>query len=279
MVIRSIGRALGVTREDLDFFIDRAATLSRVHSVNALERMTGACVPKPKDLYELPIVINSFNRLDSLREQIAWLEKSGCKNITILDNASSYQPLLEYLAKTKHRVEHLGRNIGPMSLWQTDHFKEFGKNYYVYTDPDIIGVEECPPDFLEYFYEILRTHPLLEKIGFGLKLDDLPDHYDKKQQVLKWEQQFWDKPRGDDLYNATIDTTFAMYRPYAKGGSECVSIRSGGQYLARHVPWYSDSANPTEEDRFYEASIDKGTSHWMSTDIIQRAKKSSATKD
>ena len=108
---------------------------------------------------------------------------------------------------------------------------------------------------------MLRENPLVEKVGFGLTLDDLPDSYDKKEKVLQWEQQFWDKPVGKGLYNATIDTTFAMYRPYAKGASECVSIRSGAPYVARHLPWYADSANPTDEDRFYEASIGKGTSH------------------
>ena len=44
------------------------------------------------------------------------------------------------------------KNLGYLSLWKTELYNKFKKkNYYVYTDPDILPTSECPDDFLDYF--------------------------------------------------------------------------------------------------------------------------------
>ena len=40
---------------------------------------------------DVPIVINNFNRLDSLKRLIAGLESRGYRNIHIIDKTTSYQ--------------------------------------------------------------------------------------------------------------------------------------------------------------------------------------------
>ena len=37
----------------------------------------------------------------------------------------------------------------------------------------------------------LRGYPGYKKAGFGLRIDDLPDHYRLKQEVIVWESRFW----------------------------------------------------------------------------------------
>ena len=51
---------------------------------------------KTKDFRKIPIIINNFNRLTYLKDLIFFLEKNGYVNIVVIDNASTYPPLLEY---------------------------------------------------------------------------------------------------------------------------------------------------------------------------------------
>lgn len=216
------------------------------------------------NILETPIIINNFNRLDCLLKQIAWLEKAGLKNIYIVDNASSYPPLLDFYEKTNYTVFKLNKNIGFLALWKTIIFQRFANNYYVYTDPDIIPTETCPTNALQYFYSLFKEFPTKDKIGFGLVINDLPNYYKLKEKVIKWETQFWQKEIKLDIYDAPIDTTFALYKPNVKGGSGLNAIRTGEPYTARHLGWYVNSNNLTEEDRFYINTVNSSSS-WTNT--------------
>ena len=61
-----------------------------------------------------------------------------------------------------------------------------------------------------------------------------------------------------------IDTTFAVYKPYFIGepiDPDCFCIRTGYPYSVRHLPWYMNSAKPTEEELYYLGHI-KTLTHW-----------------
>ena len=111
------------------------------------------------------------------------------------------------------------------------------------------------------FKRTLEQHPDIDKVGFSLKIDDLPNHYRHKKNVLLWEGQFWHDKISNKLYRAPIDTTFAMYRP-GQGHENGKSLRTAPPYEARHLPWYQDSRNPSEEDRHYAANADRLISNW-----------------
>ncbi len=226
----------------------------------------GINLENTKKIKKIPIIINNRNRYTYLLQVISWLEKNGYANIYIIDNASTYPPLLDYYSATKYKVFRLKENIGHLALWQTGIIKQFVNNYYIYTDPDILPIEECPGNVMEVFMQILKKHEEIEKVGFGLKIDDLPDYYAHKKKVLDWEVQFWEKPIEKDLYDAHIDTTFALYRPFTDKGPAIKSYRTGGEYMARHLPWYEDSKNPTEENIYYKNHIKKGASHWINAE-------------
>lgn len=220
-------------------------------------------VKKVQDQSNTPIIINNFNRLTFLRLLIERLEKCGYKNIYIIDNASTYPPLLEYYNNIPYKIFRLKDNVGFLSLWETGIYKQFKNQYFVYTDSDVIPSDECPNDFLTYFYDLMERYPRASKVGFSLKIDDLPDTFKNKSKVLEWESKFWKNPLDVDLYRAAIDTTFALYRPNVKGGAyfHDFMIRTAGKYSARHLPWYNDDNNPSEEERYYIANARTST-HW-----------------
>jgi len=237
----------------------------------------------------LPIFINSYNRLDCLKNLLGWFEKFDSPNITIIDNNSTYEPLLEFYEKTNHNVYRIGENYGPYSLWEKSDKSESGlyekfelqDKFFILTDPDVVPIDECPTDIFEYFNEILVKNPNIEKIGLGLKLDDIPEHYPLRNKVLRTENQYWpmsikthyggseqnmefeiyqgnefqgDGEHRSKLFHAPLDTTFCMIRPGFKrhGWSPAeTTLRSGYPYVARHLAWYMDGNNPTEEDKFY----------------------------
>jgi hypothetical protein len=216
-----------------------------------------------KDIKDIPVIINNRNRYTYLLQLIGWLEKNGYTNIHIIDNDSTYPQLLDYYSNTKHSIHRLKENVGHLALWKTGLIKQFQKDYYIYTDPDVLPIDECPGNVISFFMEQLNKYPHVEKVGFGLKIDDLPDCYIHKKEVIDWENKFWQKQIAENLYDAQIDTTFALYRPYTNGAIWVQrSLRTGGKYIAQHLPWYEDSFNPTEENLYYTTNIRQGASHW-----------------
>ena len=219
-----------------------------------------------------PVFVNCRDRLAPLRELVAWLERAGCDEIYFVDNDSAYEPLLEYYRTTPHTVIRLGENYGKFSLWQAPGVLDRANGrHFVYTDPDIVPVEECPLDALERFRHLLDRYPQVNKVGFGLKIDDLPDHYRHRETVRTWEQEMWRWPVERGAYYAPIDTTFALYRPGAPAARP--AIRTGPPYVARHEAWYMDTQAPTEEQAFYAARAAfatahaTGMAHWTSAEL------------
>lgn len=208
---------------------------------------------KIKNGKEIPIIINNFNRLTSLQLLTNALTSRGYTNIYILDNASTYPPLLEYYKTCPFTVFQLSQNLGFKALWKSPLKRRFCNDYYIYTDSDVVPADYCPNDFIDYFLKELKQHPLARKVGFSLRINNIPDFYAHKEKVLKQEKQYYAQPSGKKLYRAPIDTTFALYRPRV-GLSRSRSVeayRTAFPYQAEHLPWYNDSANLSEEERYY----------------------------
>ncbi len=216
------------------------------------------------DYREIPVFINARDLVTPLKRQVTWLLEAGYSRIYILDNDSSYPPLLEYYAAIRDDVTvlPLGANVGHTALWDLEILKALDiTTPFVYTDPDIIPIDECPGQVLEFFLEVLHAYPHKTKVGFGLMISDLPDYYRWKQKVIAWESQFWEMQLTPTLlYDASIDTTFALYRPGS--AYDLSGIRSGFPYLARHYPWYEDTDRPSAEQLYYVQHAKLGTNNW-----------------
>lgn len=203
----------------------------------------------------IPIIVNNRDRFTMLKKMMEWLVQIENTYIVILDNDSTYEPLLEYYKKIKDiaQIKYLKANLGSTALYKVKEQDNHKSDLFIYTDPDLAPIEECPNDFIEHFKKPLIEHKF-NKVGFGLKIDDLPDCYDLKQKVIKWENQYWQHSFNSQFFHAGIGATFALYhKSHISGHTHNVHncLRSKHPYLLRHLPWYLDSENLDEEQLYY----------------------------
>lgn len=206
-------------------------------------------------VYNIPVIINNFNRLTFPLQLLEFLEKCGFTNIVILDNNSTYPKLLKFYENCKYEVIRQHVNHGHLAFWKSGLYHKYKWNYFIYTDADVVPIEECPEDFIVHFVSLLTKNYQLDKIGFGIKIDDLPDSFSLKKKVTDYEKRYWKKEVAQNVYDAPIDTTFALYKPFStlrRGEIYTLkAFRTGPPYLVRHLPWYVDSLNLSEEESYY----------------------------
>jgi hypothetical protein len=221
------------------------------------------------DIKRTPVFITSFNRPRYLSLLVSWLEENDFENIIILDNASTYPPLLDYLSRSPHQVHSFPSNLGHLALWRSGQLTHIvNKIPFILTDCDIIPDIDCPDDFIELFFHLLLSNPDLTKVGFSLRIDNLPDHYISRGDVIAHESVFWRDQRSDGHFNAPIDTTFALYKPNISPEHPewFRSIRTAPPYSALHLPWYENSRHLDNEEIFYRTRATSLT-HWTSSNF------------
>jgi hypothetical protein len=220
-------------------------------------------MPAERDWFGTPIFILNFNQVSHLRRQVAWLLRAGYRNLTVLDNHSTYPPLLRYYEEMTSRSEiavvRRSSNESKSTVWD-EHLRELDEPF-VLTTSDVVPDECCPADVVARLASHLRESPQLYKAGLGLRIDDLPDCYMHRDKVIVKQSEYWRIPAAPGLFLAPIDFTFALYRRGGRFGW-APAVRTGWPCLARHEPWYSDSANRTEEEAYYEATIAPGRGSW-----------------
>jgi hypothetical protein len=216
---------------------------------------------------QYPVIITVRDRLSPLVQLLEWLDGVGQHDIWLCDNASTYEPMVKFLANTSHRVVLNERNLGHRAPWLSGLVAELGADRpFIISDPDVVPCESSPKDAVDYFVETLRVNPHIDKVGFSLRLDDLPAHFAHRDDVIAWERQFWTNQFYPGFFFAPIDTTFAVYRA-GLGHQNGRSLRSQPPYEARHLPWYEDTAHPTEEHTYYVKHADRLISNWNSDRI------------
>jgi hypothetical protein len=209
----------------------------------------------------VPIFICAKDRNTMLKAVVDRLHEQGYDNLTIIDTGSTWPGMLEYLDACGVPVERVEVKVLPhRAIWSCGVLEKHGLvgKPYVYTDCDVMPDEGCPDDWCERLAGLLEKYPKYAKAGLGLRIDDLPVCYDKAQRVRGWEARFWSNPLEWEVYEAEIDTTLALYRGGQAGFA--LGIRTGGKYVARHLPWYSDTANLSREDIYYRENRREG--HW-----------------
>ena len=209
---------------------------------------------------DVPIFINSRDRLNCLRQLLSWLLRAGYRNIHILDNASTYAPLLDYyksIAKIQGiHVVYLP-NLGYQALWQSGVLDQLSiETVYVYTDSDVVPRTECPLDIVRRLFLLLRRYPFADKAGPGIIFDDVT--FWDRERVKMIHPRFYQVPVGRNVYFAPVDTTFALYRP-VRSYRIFSSLRTTGDMMIRHLPWYLDRDHLPEDERYYIEHADSSS--------------------
>jgi len=241
--------------------------LTTKHLFNYIIRETNV-----KDTY---IFICNYNRLEPTKQLVKTLTDRGYNNIVILDNGSTYQPLLDwYSTLNTDQVYFCKSNYGPEALDCVRHYEpEFQEKYnhivlnqyHVYTDSDVVPVDEVPDSFIDDMIELCKKYEI-PKLGLSLKIDDIPDHFILKDRIIKHESSFFEREYIIDekcqLFKAPVDTTFAVNSPGLPCGYSDFAYRAAGNYFARHTPWYYDSSNLPDDEKYYLQHIQGQRPHW-----------------
>jgi glycosyltransferase involved in cell wall biosynthesis len=198
----------------------------------------------------IEVVINNRNRLTTTKELVEnLLRLNPDEKIIIIDNGSKYPPLLDWYNNIRSYVDvRMNKNDGHLAVWATRLWEELGE-YFVYTDSDIQVNPEFPVDWKEIMLDYGKKYDVI-KVALALRLDDIPNHYRYKNQVLRNEARWWLNQLEPDVYTADTDTTFSLIK---NNGDNCYnSVRLAHKNLiARHVPWYYNLDTLNEEERYY----------------------------
>ena len=203
---------------------------------------------------DVPIFINARDRLGVMKKLIDWILDAGYRKLIILDNNSTYPPLLEYYSvlerDSRVKIILLGKNLGYKALWLSGVLERLQiATPYVYTDPDILPIERCPKDFVKQMMKILDANHEIRKVGLGLVTEDIT-FFNREECQKNAAKLFNGTQVGDNLYFAQVDTTFAIYSN-VRHYSLRFSLRTTGNLRAYHLPWYYDYDNLPDDEKYY----------------------------
>lgn len=199
---------------------------------------------------KIPVIINNRNLLTWVRAMVGRIKKyDGVGDIIIVDNASTYEPLLEWYDTSPCDIV-FKENLGHYGAWNSGVAASLDCRYYVVTDPDM-GLEGTPDDTLLYLRSRLESNIKLGKVGLGLEWEDVPESSVYYRHLQTYEKPRWENSpvTSDGVYTGVqVDTTFAMY-PFGAG-----YFIGGGStpkpYTAKHFPWFYTVAEREADAEF-----------------------------
>ena len=186
----------------------------------------------------ITVIINNRDLLAwprAMVEKIATLD--GVAEIIILDNGSTYRPLLAWYKTLPLRVAFL-ENLGHTAPWTSGVIDGLATDLYVVTDPDL-DLSALPQDTLLRMAEHLARCPEAGKIGLSLATDGIPADSPYAQHVAHHAMRSANAPARDDgLIAFPVDTTFALYDRRVLNEYRIRGLRTPAPYVARHLPWH-----------------------------------------
>jgi glycosyltransferase involved in cell wall biosynthesis len=215
----------------------------------------------------IPVIINNRNFLTWPKAMVERISRyDGVGEIIIVDNGSTYPPLLEWYKTNPCKVIYQA-NLGMTAPWSCQAVNNLKAKYYVVTDPDM-GLEDTPDDTLLYLKDKLESMKDLEKVGLGLDWQIVESKSPYYERLHRLEKARWEKSKiENDVYiDVNIDTTFALY-------SKQVYFIGGGSttfpYVARHYPWELslEEARNNEEFKYYIDSATSASSYKLIVNI------------
>ncbi len=219
-----------------------------------------------------PIVILNRDRLYPIIEQVTVLKSKGYNNIIVIDNQSTYPPLMEWYAKGEVDVFHnnLTENschaFRDLVLQGHPKFTNIVSDWYVFNDSDIIPLDDVPENFIEDLKNYAIKHNKT-KVGMFIKIDDLDMTYPLNKWVHSYESIYWTNPivdNGIELYPHPIDTTFAIHAPNTLPTWSNNTLRVGVPYIVKHTPFYYNPEDLPDDEKYYLQHMNKKSSNWSS---------------
>lgn len=201
-----------------------------------------------------PIFLTNMNRLTTIKKMVEDLFKMNSDaNITIIDNASTYPPLIEWYKEIEKDIKIIRHDInrGPWCFFYSHISSKVDSEYYIYSDADLELNPNMPYNWQEIMFDVLKRYE--RKASLALKLSDVPEG-ELKKHITNHQQICWYKTEEPDIYRAVTDMTFSM--DAKNKGYRYESMRLAGDFECRHIPWYLDFNNLPEEELYYLNHLD-----------------------
>lgn len=222
------------------------------------------------DWKDTPVILTNKNRLDvGFKNQVNWYLETGMRAITVIDNGSTYPPLLDFYKTVEKDITLFRPEVdlgwrGGWAFWDLGLNKAYTTPVLI-SDSDCVPDEQCPKDLVPILLEILDEFPNCRKVSPGVRIDDIPDHFSRKKEVIDGESCQWvdkvPRSKAPEIYNAHTDTTTTLC---ADGGViqwNDQQFRTGFPYVIKHTPWYLNGS--TDEEKYYAAHLGTGWSYWQ----------------
>ena len=201
----------------------------------------------------IPIILLNRDRLTTTERLVDQLVMLGYDDITILDMDSTYPELLAWYDSCPYIKIIWHKNTGHKALWSDNILKEYFSQYpwVAISDSDIELNQGTPRGFIEELVSIAKDYRV-DKAGLAIRIDDIPES-EYSQSIHAIEDRYWLrrlKHPTRKVYDAILDTTFSVVRtdtPYMWGPA----VRVAGMFTCRHIPWYNDFKNLSEEEQYY----------------------------
>jgi hypothetical protein len=130
----------------------------------------------------IPIFIIAYNQYTYVKSMVEQLRdpKFPRMKIYVIDNKSTYQPLIDYLKTIENDVTVLRqeKNYGH-KVYERDEIIALGGDKYVVTDPDLLLNPNLPLNFLEIMANLSDEYKT-NKMGFAL---DITNNIDLKRRL------------------------------------------------------------------------------------------------
>ncbi|HHT9135818.1 MAG TPA: hypothetical protein ACFYEK_01095 [Candidatus Wunengus sp. YC60] len=222
------------------------------------------------------VFIMNFQWYTWPKKQAEFLTACG-HNVVIVDNNSTYPPLLEWYKKCPYRVIHTGDfplKVQNRFIWEMGLHDLVADNYYAVTDADM-ELHWLPKDFTDYLIHDIARNPEILKSGLSIRTDDLPDNpYANFYKAS--ERDNFPTPDKYGFHNVQVDTTFAVYskercnnidKMWRKPGSTVTNWLDDeyfyrahrSPFAVRHLPWYLTPETLTEEQLHHIKSAKYGS--------------------
>lgn len=201
-----------------------------------------------------PIYLTNMNRLTTTKKMVEDLFRmNGNADITIIDNASTYPPLLEWYKEVEKDIKIIRHDVnrGPWSFFYSGIHSKVESDHYVYSDADLELNPDMPYNWQEIMFDVI--HRYNRKASLALRISDLPEG-DLKARILNHQNICWYPTEEKDVFLAITDMTFTM--DIKAAGYRYESMRLAGNFECRHAPWYLDFDNLPEEEKYYIEQID-----------------------
>ena len=192
---------------------------------------------------------------------VDWLRAGGTRRIVILDNASTYPPLLQYYDALPEGVKcRACRRTTVPTCWQ-QRVHEVLDTPYVLTDSDIVPADFARPT--SWSGSTRRCSATRREQGrSALRIDNLPDGYADADTVRKWESQFWGAPWWRRRIRRAHRHHLRALPGQAGFSIDDRALRLGRPYVVEHTPWYAIEDQLSAEEQYYREHASKTFSNW-----------------